>query len=192
MLPSRTYLLAIAAYFSKVAMLGHGKMGGKGKATFHVICINYQARLGLGTCKGYILCPSNAVWNISLLQRGTMPMRLRYQPIALETYIQHSILPLISSLANCLHFPLPQFPIYKMERATFPSFPWENIKYIWTIRNCVAIFLKTDSCICVSLHMQYVYRIGRNIHLPMGSLSFFRREIRRERERERLSVVVPE
>lgn len=40
--------------------------------------------------------------------------------------------------------------------------------------------------------MQYVYRIGIDIHLPMGSLSFFRREIRRERERERLSVVVPE
>lgn len=96
--------------------------------------------------------------------------------------------PLIS-LANFLHFPLPQFHICKVERAANHSFFGENI---WTIRNCVAIFLKTDISCCISLRMQYVHGIERDIHLPMGSLSFFRREIRRERERERLSVVVPE
>jgi len=32
MLPRRIYLLAIAAYFPKVAMPGYGKTGGKGKA----------------------------------------------------------------------------------------------------------------------------------------------------------------
>lgn len=79
-----------------------------------------------------------------------------------------------------------------MEKAAFPSFTRENIKYTWTIRNYNKICITRDISICVSLHMQYVYRIGIDIHLPMGSLSFFRREIRRERERERLSVVVPE
>lgn len=92
-------------------------------------------------------------------------------------------------MANCLHFPLPQFHICKMERAANHSFLWENIL---TIRSWFAVFLRTAASSCISLHMHYVYRTERDIHLPMGSLSFFRREIRRERERERLSVVVPE
>lgn len=79
-----------------------------------------------------------------------------------------------------------------MEKAALPSFTRKIIKYTWTIRNCDKIYFTRDVSICISLHMQYVYRIGIDIHLPMGSLSFFRREIRRERERERLSVVVPE
>lgn len=88
----------------------------------------------------------------------------------------------------CLSSPFAKW----REHAAFPALSWENIQYTWTIRNCVTIYLNILIYICVSLHMQYVYRIWRDIHLPMGSLSFFRREIRRERERERLSVVVPE
>lgn len=58
-------------------MPGHGKMGGKGKEPFHVTCINYHT-YSLGTCKGYILCLSNAIWNFYLLQRGTVIKVLAY------------------------------------------------------------------------------------------------------------------